>query len=142
MTRTWNVEILIGADGLKFGMSPSGIRSVVGAPVESFMKTPTSGHPTDAFDSEGLHVYYDKEGQCEAIEFFSPAKVLLNGTTLSGQPYEFLVKRLRSMDPTLEEEDDCITSHSLGIGAFASGSLDDPTVPVEGIIVFRKGYYD
>jgi len=142
MTRTWDIDIFIGANGLKFGMSPSEIRAAVGASVESFMKTPTFEHPTDAFDSEGLHVHYDKDGKCEAIEFFSPAKVLLNGTTLSGQPYEFLVKYLRSMDPALEEEDDCLTSYSHGIGAFAPGSLDDPAVSVQGIIVFRKGYYD
>ena len=38
--------------------------------------------------SENFYVYYKKNGTCEAIEFFSPANVMLNGINLLDLPYK------------------------------------------------------
>ncbi|MDP4145812.1 MAG: hypothetical protein Q8936_15205 [Bacillota bacterium] len=40
-------------------------------------------------------------------------------------------------------ENDCgFTSHKFGIGIYAPFAQDKPGEPVEGVIVFAKGYYD
>ena len=68
----------VGAGPVRFGMTMSEARSAVGQPVRQFLKDPNDEFPTDAFDTEELHVCYKAPGVCDAVEFGSSARLTLN----------------------------------------------------------------
>ena len=130
-----------GIGPLSFGMDSGTVRSVLGGTVRSFKKTPDAKVPTDAFDGHGIHVYDDDAGRCEAVEVASPATPILQDQPLIGRPFKELRHLLEQIDPKTEVDETGLTAPSLGIGLFAPFASDSPGEPVEGVIVFKKGYY-
>ena len=60
-----NFEIVsyVSVGPLHFGMTVDEVRErLLPAQAVPFMKATTSEHPTDAFDSLGLHVFYRRDG--------------------------------------------------------------------------------
>ncbi len=131
-----------GIGPLSLGMDRAEIRSVLGGPVRSFKKTPDARAPTDAFDEHGIHVYYDNAGRAEAIEVASPASPILQGRSLIGKPFKEIRHWLEQLDPKVQVDEAGLTAPSLGIGVYAPSAIGSPDEPVEGVIVFKKGYYD
>jgi len=131
-----------GIGPVTLGMDRAEVRSVLGGAVRSFKKSPDSKAPTDAFDEQGLHVYYDDAGRAEAIEVASPATPILEGRALIGRPFEELRHWLEQMDPEIQVDDAGLTAPSLGIGLYAPAATASPSDPIEGVIVFKRGYYD
>ncbi len=131
-----------GVGPLKLGMGIDAVRFALRSHVESFTKTPDSERPADAFDDLGMHVHYDRDGICEAIELASPAAPALHGRPLVGIPFSEVRDWLSSLDETLELEDEGLTASGLGIGVYAPDALEDSNAPVESVIVFRRNYYD
>ncbi|MGR5280809.1 ABC transporter ATP-binding protein [Photobacterium damselae subsp. damselae] len=131
-----------GAGSLKFGMTPDEVRSLLGANFKSFKRMPNSEFPCDYFESLGVFVYYKLPGVVEAIEFADPAAPEYENNNLLKLSFDDLKKILLGKDKKLEVESDSLTSHSLGIGVYAPDADEDPSLPVESIIVFEKDYYD
>ena len=69
----WVIRSYDGVGPVRLGMGFTAVRFALRSRVETFMKTPDSERPTDAFDELGVHVYYDRDGDCEAVELASPA---------------------------------------------------------------------
>jgi hypothetical protein len=132
----------IGVGPMAFGMTREEIRRGLGAPVESFMKTPTSAAPTDAFDTLGIHVHHTSDERCEAVEFFRALTgPTFRGQRLLGRPFAEIERWLRMIDPDVRSDSSGLTSLLFGFGLYAPSALDDPQSSVEGVIVFRRGYY-
>jgi hypothetical protein len=131
-----------GIGPIRFGMDSNAVRNILGGTVRSFRKTADAKAPTDAFDEYGMHVYYDDAGRCEAVEVASPGTPILHGQPLIGRPFEELRHMLEQIDPKAEVDDAGLTAPSLGIGVFAPFASDSPGEPVEGVIVFKEGYYN
>jgi hypothetical protein len=131
-----------GVGPINFGMSMQETRAAVGTPFESFKKTPIAELPTDAFDSVGVHVYYKKPGICEAVEMASPAEPIFQDRPLLGRPFAELRNWFKTIDPRIEVDAAGLTSHEFGIALYAPSAEDEPQLPVEGVLVFAKGYYD
>ena len=56
---------------IRLGMRRDEVRTVIPSRVEAYQKTPTSVALTDAFSEEGIHVFYNNEDVCIAIEVSS-----------------------------------------------------------------------
>jgi hypothetical protein len=136
----FKVNPYIGAEPIIFGMTSDQIESVIGVKARKFKKSPYSETLTDAF--EYFHVYYKSNGECEAIEFFQFADLVFNGDYLIGKPYQEVESLFKSIDNRIEINDCGFTSYKFGIGIYAPFSEEEPNEPVEGVIVFEKGYYD
>ncbi len=127
---------------IAFGMTVDEVRRTLGAPVTSFMRSPWSKHPCDAYDDTAMFVYHTKDGCVEAMEFASPCTLLLNRfdlTTLNyGQLYDVLLQ-----EGEVWEKDGEIKSIALGIAAFSPDAAKEPKrgAVLESVIVFSKGYY-
>lgn len=82
-----NFEIVpyVGVGGIKFGMKREEIRKLFNYKVIEFMKTPLSIAKTDDFGC--CHVFYNKQGTCEAIELFVESNVTLEGRLIISKPY-------------------------------------------------------
>ena len=133
----------VGVGPITFGMTRAEVRGRLAAPVESFRKTPTSATPADAFDTLGIHIHYDLDDCCEAVEFGQLLAVLrFRGQSLLGQPFVEIERWLRAIDPEVRSDSSGLTSLTFGFGLYVPSASDDPQSLVEGVIVFRRGYYD
>ncbi|MEM7262793.1 MAG: hypothetical protein AAF488_12440 [Planctomycetota bacterium] len=98
------------------------------------------GMPVDAF--EGFHVFYSEQDRCEAVEFFFPSQIRVQTEAILGRPFDQVAPELHAIDPELELDEDGAESTALGIGIYAPGREEEPASTIEGVIVFRQGYYD
>jgi hypothetical protein len=49
---------------------------------------------------------------------------------------------IKRRDPNVSEDGSGLTALGLGVGLYADGVNKNPDLPVEGVIVFERGYYD
>jgi hypothetical protein len=133
----------VGVGPITFGMTRAEVRRQVAAPATTFVKGPDNAVPTDAFDSLGIHVHYDSEDRCEAVEFGGSSAIpTFRDEPLLGQPVGRMERWLRAIDPEVRSDRSGLTSLTFGFGFYAPRAFDEPGSPVEGVIVFRRGYYD
>jgi hypothetical protein len=132
-----------GVNDLKFGMKRQEIRQIIGVNNShtEFRRSSTSENTIDAYDSLGVFVNYDKNDNCKCFEFFNPAKVFLGSHDLFSLSFNNLIEIIRLQDKDIEENESGFSSFELGIGIYTPDRLDEPDRAVEGIIVFKKGYY-
>lgn len=117
------------------------VRNFVPEPPKSFLKGPDAEVPTDAFDDLGIHVHYKAPGNCEAVEFALAADPLFEGRHLIDRPFNDILTWFKSLDVSTEVDDTGLTAFNLGIGLYAPKLTENPNAPIEGVIVFEKGYY-
>lgn len=132
----------VGVGSLRFGMTVDDVRRNVPAPAVPFLKGPAPGHPTDAFDPLGLHVFYRGSGTCEAIEMGPPANPTLRGQPLVGVAFSAVEQFLRGLDGQAAVDESGLTSTALGVAIYCPGHDENAGLPVEGVLVFQRGYYD
>ncbi|QST02151.1 hypothetical protein IMZ31_22120 (plasmid) [Pontibacillus sp. ALD_SL1] len=132
-----NFEInpYVGAGRIKFGMTGKQVQEILQIEPQKFSKTPLCDELTDAYPF--CHVFYKGNGNCEAIEFFGPAGVTIQGNTLIGKPYEKVSSLFKELDRTLEEDEVGFISYKYGISVYSSDLQR-----VEGVLAFEEGYYD
>lgn len=131
-----------GYGPLRFGMTAAEVSASLGRdPDRRFLKTPRSQFPTEAFHALGLHVHYGGQG-AEAFEMGPPAEPALDRIALLGRPFRDVRADLSARDDAMAEDEEGLTSQALGIGLYAPTLPDDPAAPVDGVIVFARGYYD
>lgn len=138
---SYPIKSFTGAGPIEFGMTIEQVRNVMGDDFVSFKRTPAADIPNHHYRSLGLIINYRLPGVVKAIEFASPADPEFDDIHLLAISYNELKKLLIARDPDLEIEIDGLTSHKLGIGAYAPHAADEPNSPVEAIIVFEKDYY-
>lgn len=131
-----------GAGVIDFGMTRDQVRKLLGGDFCSKKRTTMDDLPFDFYETLGVFIYYKLPGEVEAIEFTSPASTEFDNQNLFALSYSDFKKFLIAKDPNLEIEPDSLTSYSLGIGAYTPDADEDPSLPVESVIVFEKGYYD
>lgn len=95
-----------------------------------FKKTSISKNTADAYT--GFHVFYDTNNEVEAVEFFHGASLTLDGINLFSLSKDDLVNKF----PDCVEEDGSLNCVKEGfVVSFAHNAID-------GILVYRKGYWD
>lgn len=138
----FEIQPKVGVGPLRFGMSRSEAREAFKpAQIRSFGSDTAT--PSDHFIDPGSNVlvYYTDDGMVEAVEFARGAQPVLAGRRFLGQPFREAVDSLRELDPGIQVEHDGATSNHLGIGFYAPSAGREKDALVEGVIVFREGYY-
>lgn len=131
----WEITSFQSVGPLQLGQPRTAIRSLLGDGFHSFQKTPGENE-TDVYESLGLHLYYDDDDELELIEAFSPAEIEFEGVSLVGRNPNDVVEDLRANGYEGEQDDVGYNYDAIGIGLTVGGDV------VEGVGVFRKGYYD
>ena len=137
----FDINPYVGIGPITFALLRAEVRERLAAPVELFMKGPTSISPTDAFDSLGIHVHYDFQDRCEAVELWR-SDPTFRGRQLLKLPFTVIKSWLREIDHDLRADSSGLTSLTFGFGLYAPLAVDDDQSLVESVIVFRRGYYD
>src|SRR5262245_20556871 len=98
------IQPLVGVGGIRFGMTQEQVRHLMDAPYETFMKSSLSKMPTDSYLDDAIHVFYGEAGICEAVEFFEPSHVFLDGVDLLNVPYSEARQCILLRDLELDED--------------------------------------
>ena len=138
----YEIESYVGTEDILFGMLKEEIRDTIGSDFKEFKKANFALSHTDAFTGLGLHVHYDNEGKCEAIEFAYPSDVRFNGIKLLGNSFELVLNEIRKTDSNIEIDESGFISYKHGIGIYVPTLKDIRHQEIQGVIIFRRGYYD
>lgn len=138
---TMTIDPFVGFGPIKFGMTPAEVRHALSIPHSSFMKTPMSQFPTDAFDSIGVHVGYDKAGMCEAIEVFDPGQAMHNGVNLVGSRYADVQASFLLLDREMKIDETGFSSIGTGVSVYAPDKDEDGDARCASVLIFREGYW-
>ena len=132
---SWHINSFNSVGPLKFGQSRADVRAALGPDFRVFRKT-ESENETDAYNSIGVHVYYDGAHKVEFIEAFSPAELEFNGIFLLGRHIDEVVGELASLGYDAVHDDVGYNFSQLGFGLTVNGD------EIEGVGLYRSGYYD
>ena len=138
MIENFDIESYKRVGEIRFGSSRLEVRNLF-PDYTDFKKNEAEENTIDAY--ENFHVYYDEENLCEAIDFFGNAKLTFNNKELLGNNYRDVKSEFLGIDTNLDFDECGFTSYKYGIGVYVSNADDDDAI-VEGVIVFRNGYYD
>lgn len=90
----------------------------------------------DAFNEEGLHLFYDSEGRLEFVEAFPPANVTYKGIQFLDRANDDVISDMQFLGITgMMDEDGCIFPEA-GIASYAPRGI------IESVSIYRKGYFD
>ena len=126
----WTATPLTGINGVKFGMSRSEVRAVLGGKFKEFRKSKFSKNTTDDFGY--CHVFYTPDDKCEAVEVFNECEVSINGKLV----FPLEISSLKDQIDDLEEDTGSYISKKLSIGIYA------PEGTPESILFGEAGYYE
>lgn len=132
---TWKIKPFVGVGTLVFGQQRDSVRDILGEKYHSFKKT-VDENETDAYAALGLHLYYDNDNCLQYIEAFQPADIEFSGISLLARPIAKVFIELQECGCDGAEDDIGVVYASLGFGLVVSDGV------VDGVGVFRKGYYD
>ena len=109
-----------------------------------FVKSSTENTGESIETYKEFFIYYDKNNKIEAIEFhnFAEAEVIFQGINLFSLTYEEIKSYVEKSDLMIKTDGAGFVSFKLGIGIYAPSAEKEPDELVEGIIIFKKGYYD
>ena len=138
----FDIRPLRGVGAVEFGMPPEQVRGLLGSALRSFKRAATAMFPCDYFPSLGVLGYYTAEGVLEALEFASPARILLGGRNLLGLSFDIAKNFLKSNDARFEEGIDMVIAHRTGVSLYAPLAKENPNSPCQSVLVFAEGYYD
>lgn len=125
----------VSVGNLTFDDSKDVVREKLASPYTAFQKD-VGESETDAFDGIGLHVYYDPRGKLEFVEAFSPADVDFAGIHLMARSATDVVNEIELLGYAPTETDVGFQFDDIGISLTVADGL------VDGVGVFRKGYFD
>ena len=131
----WEIEPFSKVGPIAFGQSRNEVRSALDSEYRAFKKA-EGENDTDAYDSLGIHVYYDDDDHVEFVEAFSPAQLSFEGIALVGRNVGEVVAELGELGYDAEQDDVGYNYDDLGTGLTINGD------EIEGVCVFKKGYYD
>lgn len=137
---SYEIKPHLGVGKITFNMTRAEVRRILDADVKPSKKS--SGEtPSDFFEELGIFVDYRTPDTCTAVEFAGPASPTFKGRKLLKEPYRTTSDWIKQLDPDVVLEDAGLKSYKFGFGLYAPSANKNPEFPIEGVIVFDKGYY-
>ncbi|WP_444905962.1 hypothetical protein [Microbulbifer sp. SSSA008] len=105
----FEVKPKIGIGPVKLGMNRSEAIKFMGVEPESFIKTPTSVHATDAFYSSGFQIFYEGSSpKVESIELSrdSGFEILMSGIKVLNLPVPQSLEKIQEITGLVPHSED------------------------------------
>lgn len=134
----WTIEPYVGADDLRFGMSPAQVAALIGKPDRSRDRAPGR-----ISEFRALHepiVEYRGGKVSELIFGRQATQVMLRGVDLLAPDKTDVLRRLLTISSDLVELDGCDIA-SLQLGLTMSG-FQDPDDSNKSVNAFERGLFD
>jgi hypothetical protein len=137
----YEIKPYVGVGPVRFGMTSDEVRKALDSEVRPSKKS-SGDIPADFFTVLGIFADYRPPGICQALEFAGPASPTFEGQRLLGRPYSEAERWIKTIDTEVLLDDAGLRTEKFGFGLFAPSARKEPELPVEGVIVFDKGYYE
>ena len=128
----------VGIGEIRFGMGPDEVSGLLGKDYRRIDNRYTVGY---MLCTGSLNLHFDGDDILVAIEGSVSAGLCYQGFALAGRPFNEVLTYLKGFDPRIKVHRDGATSYQLGIGLYVPTIKKSRKEPVQGVIVFRKGYY-
>ncbi len=146
--KTFVVDPLVGVGAIRLGASRASVIAVLGEPEESFVQTPDSHQPTDAWFDSGFQVFY--EGDEPIVSFIELSRdcgfqATLFGTSVFSTKASQLVAdigRRASIDKNDPELGFSYTFPSLELAFWRPDDNDDDEPYFSTVGIGVPGYFD
>jgi len=129
----WEIHPFKGLGELRFGQERKQVRASLGSDFSVFQKD-EGENDSDSYDKLGLHLYYDDQDCLECIEAFEPMSPTIFGVSIVGGRMKEVVEKMKKLGHRPNKIDPGYEFDDLGLSFFGT--------PIEGVTIFRKGYYD
>lgn len=131
----WKIVPFESIGPIRLNQSRGVVRQILGRDFETFHKG-ASSIATDAYDCLGVHLYYDRHDLLEFVESFAPSSPEFANVKLLGRSIGDVDDDLEEFGVKAIRFDVGFAYHQIGIALTVNGET------VEGVAVFRRGYYD
>lgn len=135
----YEIEPYVGVDEIKFGMTWEEIYQIMG---DEYTRIDNSYVPGFSIYYPHLKISFDENGHCEAIEGNQLAGFYYKDIEIAGKSFKVIKKIFEKMDSTLDIDANGFRSYKLGIGVYVPTLKKSQKELVQGVIAFKKGYYD
>lgn len=136
----FNIHPFKGVNGIQFGMPVATVRARIPVDYNQFRRG-SEAHSSDFFVEASEFAYYDADGHLEAMEFSSPARILLGQINLLSLHLSQIVPLLAKLDPNFSEDRVGAGFRNISVGIYAPRSIDEEDAPVEAVLVGRPGHF-
>jgi hypothetical protein len=124
-----------GLGNIRFGTPRAAIRALLKVDFTSFIKG--DDHvPTDAYDTLGMHLYFDEQDCLEFIEAFPPCNPVYRDIRLLSMDVGIVLHALAALGHASVYAEAGYTFADLGIVLFV------PESAIEAVSLYRRGYYN
>ena len=130
------VRPFVGVGDIEFGMSKDECDSFLEGDGDTFLRV--HGKPESAvtdYEADGLFLSFDGDGGLKFVEVYGPSAIFSN-VHLMGRPLQEVVEALRASGVDGSPNDVGFMFPAHGFRLYA------PNGKVEGVAVYRRGYYD
>lgn len=128
--KRYDLKPLKSVGPIKFGMSRDDVHKLMGEDRNEFKKSSSSKSKTD--DYKDFHVFYDVDGNVEAVEFFDGSEITLGGKVI----FPIATDDIEGAIPGIKRSGNSFTDTEKSIGIEANSSN------AKSILVGDEGYYD
>ncbi len=129
----------VGVGELRFDMHCDEVSKLLG---EEYRRIDNRYTPGYMLCTGKLNLHFNADDRLTAIEGSVDAGLCCQGITLAGRPFNEVYKALKALDPEIKADRDGAISYRLGIGLYVPTIKKSKKEPVQGVIAFRRGYYD
>jgi hypothetical protein len=137
------IRPLIGVNDIEFDMSPEQVRCAMNRSFRSFdVRGPFGLNRSDQFHEAGKIAHYDADWLLEAVDFYSPARVLVCDANLMKLSIRRAGAVLSRLDPGVIVDRDGARARSLSLAAWSPEAYQSIDVRVDSFLAGRLGYYD
>lgn len=110
---------------IAYGMARPEVRACLGASFRCFKKTFLSTNTLDAFDSQGMNVYYCDNDRVKGVELFRDSKFTWMGESLLGGKYIDLKRFLSVCGMNFHSNDSGIEVDAYGVSFYVPDISDE-----------------
>jgi hypothetical protein len=137
------IQPYIGVGNVLFGSTRNEVqKALYPAQATPFNRSREEQNTSDFYKSIGVFVYYNDQEKCEAIEFGDKMELEFEAFKIFKHSYIETERFFAQYDSELDLDDSGFSSYKLGIGIYAPKCREDENCKIEGLIVFKEGYYD
>ena len=128
----------VGIGEIQFGMKCDEVCELLGEDYRRINNVYTTGYRVCY---PNLNMHFDGNDVLIAIEGNEVAGLSYQGFEIAGKPFNEVSRYLKSFDKEIKTDSAGATSYRLGIGLYVPTIKKSKKELVQGVIVFKEGYY-
>lgn len=134
----YEIKPYIGVGDIEFGMNGEKVCSIMG---NEYRRIDNQYTPGFRLCFPQMHIFFDDNNCCNAIEGNILSGFYYKDIQIAGKPFKIIKKIFEEFDNNMDINQDGFTSYKLGIGVYVPTLKKSKNELIQGVIVFKEGYF-